>query len=296
MFGYERKNRVKIFCIVVIYNSEVVNSITVRNLTKLVNDDFVILVADNSSENYLESNERYCRDNGIVHLIMEGNLGLSVATNRALDYIDGNDVNNDDIVITLNDDTAIDEKYIEILKKNVVDNPNIDIFVPYMQGQNRILYSPAKKGFFKNHYLNTMEQEIPQNKFFAIYSGCSCRWGVYIDYRFDENIFMDLIDTNFCDDQRMLGKKFKKIDYIIQQNYALKNKGLSANTVKHRMMIWIPDFFQYCKKKKVRLLGFIPSIFAHGIMYAIKTRSIRILFWMIGRGYYILFTGRKYNE
>ena len=270
-----------IYCPIVIYNSYVENSPAVKKLKEKKCENCVIIVVDNSSKDIVEKNRFYCKQNEIIHLDMGGNIGLSKATNKALEYIAQLCPDDNDLVVTLNDDTAVTIDYIEMLKVEADSNPDVDIFAPYMQGQNGVLYSPAKAGFFKNHYMNNTDEDIPQNKFFAIYSCCSCKWIVYKNYRYDEKLFMDLIDNNFCDDQRRIGRKFKSINLILQQNYALKNDGLTMEKIQRRWKIWIPDFLVYCKKNNLRMLGYYPAIAARGVMLSLKCKDIRFWFWGI---------------
>lgn len=55
-----------------------------------------------------------------------------------------------------------------------------------------------------------------------------------------------IIDNDFCDYQRSLGRKFEKLNIVLQHNFALKNKGLTLEQIQKRYRIWIPDFLTYC--------------------------------------------------
>lgn len=46
-------------------------------------------------------------------------------------------------------------------------------------------------------------------------SGTSAKWLIMKNYRFDEGIFMDLLDNDFCDYQRSLGRKFEKLNIVL---------------------------------------------------------------------------------
>lgn len=284
----------KIFCTIVFYNSYIEKSAAISNLIKAINiDDCEVIAVDNSVvDKYLEANLQFCKRKKITYLRMDGNIGLSKATNKALDYIKRQNPEENDIVITLNDDTSVTNEFILDVREKAQKYKEYDIFVPYMQGQNGIYYSPAKAGFFKNYHPETLDTFIPQDRFFAIYSCCACKWKVYKDYRYDEKLFMDLIDNNFCDDQRTLGRKFMPLKIVIQQNYALKNEGLSMDRIQNRWKIWVPDFLTYCKKKKMRLVGYYLSIAARGVMFSIKCKNIKFWFW--GMSYAIkCFRGNK---
>ena len=70
-----------------------------------------------------------------------------------------------------------------------------DVFVPVIYGQNGVIYSPNEVGWLKGKYISSPEQKIPQNKFNAINSCLAVRLRVYKEYMYDENLFMDCVDT-----------------------------------------------------------------------------------------------------
>ncbi len=93
---------------------------------------------------------------------------------------------------------------------------------------------------------------------------------------------MDVIDNDFCYDQRALGKRFKKLNIVIQQNYALKNKNLSFERIQGRLKIMLPDLWVFCKKKWQRRIGYIPDVAARGVMYSYQCKNPKMWFWMMG--------------
>ena len=126
----------------------------------------------------------------------------------------------------------------------------------------------------------------------CIASATASRKKVFDNYRFDEGIFMDLIDNNFCDDQRKLGRKFETLPIVIQQNLALKNPDLTYKKVRQRYSIWIPDFLYYCKKDKKRLLGYFPAVAARGIMLSVQCKNPAFFCWAVAYSIRCLFKGR----
>lgn len=269
-----------IYCIIVVYNSDISKSIAYNNIVGCDISACHIIVVDNSINGI--DNMPYCsKHTNTVLLQMKKNIGLTKGMNKGLDYVASLNPNPLDLVVMLNDDTAINKDFFDLLLERVSIG-TADIYAPIMQGQNGVFYSPCTQGFFKNHYIRTVNDVPPQNKFLAIMSGTAATWEIMQDYRFDENIFMDLLDNDFCDHQRALGRKFEKLDIVIQQNLALKNKGLTYEKIQSRYKIWIPDFLTYCRKKDGRIIGFLPAVAARGVMLSFQCRNPLFWFWSMG--------------
>ena len=269
------------YFISVIYNSRLEDSVAVINLLKNRKNSYKIIVIDNRTDGKTFENAKFAKENSIVYICKNMNLGLSKATNLALEYLRTLDINDSDIVTTVDDDTAISQQYLQLLEKESQKYLDVDIFAPFMQGQNGVYYSPAKQGYFKNFDVRSINQIIPQRKFYAIFSCCSSRWRVLKNYRFDEDIFVDYIDHNYCYDQRQKGRKFKQIKVVIQQNFALKNKGISREKMQARIQILINDWLAYCWNRPIRLAGYIPYWVVRGAMYSIKVSSLKLWLWTI---------------
>lgn len=269
-----------IYCIIVIYNSRLSESIAYNNILNCKMNNCKVVVVDNSI-NGIDNSNCSSEDNNTILIAMGENIGLTKGMNVGLNYVASLEPDDEDIVILLNDDTAVTKEFFTILL-NAVDEKSADIYAPIMQGQNGVYYSPCKQGFFKNSYIKSIKETPPQDRFLAIMSGTAATWGIFKDYRFDENIFMDLLDNDFCDYQRAKGRTFKKIDIVIQQNLALKNKGLTFDRIQRRYKIWIPDFLTYCRKESGRIWGFLPAIAARGIMLSYQCKNPLFWFWAMG--------------
>lgn len=277
------ENKINLHCIIVIYNANISESVTFNNIVNAKLEYCRIIVMDNSDNiDFKVKNKETCKSNSSTYIDMGGDLGLSKAFNAGIDYLYEQSVSQSDIVVFLNDDTDITKEFLLELPKIALKETEFDVFAPIMQGQNGILYSPARQGFFKNKYPKTIDEEIPQNKFFAIASCCSCRLSIFNDYRFDENIFMDVIDNDFCYEQRKKGTKFYKINVVIQQKFFLKSGNLTYKSLQGRLKFMLPDLWVFCKKKPLRMLGYLPDVVARGIMYSYQTKSIKMWFWMMG--------------
>lgn len=269
-----------IYCIIVIYNSRLSESIAYNNILKCNMSNCKIVVVDNSI-NGIDNSSCSSENDNTVLITMGENIGLTRGMNVGLNYVASMEPDDDDIIILLNDDTSITEEFFTLLL-DAVNKKSGDIYVPIMQGQNGVYYSPCKQGFFKNSYIKSINETPSQDRFLAIMSGTASTWNVFKDYRFDENIFMDLLDNDFCDYQRAQGRTFKKLEIVIQQNLALKNKGLTFERIQRRYKIWIPDFLTYCRKKEGRIWGFLPAVAARGVMLSYQCKNPLFWFWAMG--------------
>ncbi len=286
-------NKLKIFCVIVIYNSKVSESVTFNNIVNVDMKNCYLIVVDNSVTDKIKNeNSAFCSIKERCYYVDSGgNVGLSKGLNIGIDYVYENfAIMDQDLIIQLNDDTEVNEKYFFLLQERAEQDKDIDIFAPIIQGQDGVYYSPAYNNFFKHKHIKTTQDNIPQKRFMCIASGTAARKKVFDDYRFDEQIFMDLIDNNFCDDQRSFGRKFEKLNIVIQQNFALKNADLTYERIQKRYRIWIPDFLMYCKKKPERLLAYIPAVAARGIMLSGQCKNPRFFFWCVGYSVKMLFT------
>ena len=129
--------------IIVVYNKQIIDSITCDKIKHISNLDIEFIIVDNSEQNM--GNEQVCAAYGYKYLGMNGNKGLSKAYNAAIDHT------NAEIIIFFDDDTEVNSDYFEKLNEAVLDNPDVDIFAPIVYGQDGIIYSPNEFNFLRNH-------------------------------------------------------------------------------------------------------------------------------------------------
>lgn len=271
-----KNTKLKIVAIVVIYNKQVCESITCQNIQSIANDVEIIAV-DNST--IRTSNKQYCKNNGIKYLSMNGNKGLSKAYNAAINLC-----MDSDIIILFDDDTEVTIDYFECLLKNANLYLDIDIFAPYIKGQDGIIYSPNEFNFLKNHLIHSKGQFIPQDTFNAISSCLAIRTKVFDKYRFNEALFVDQVDQFFFYEQRKLGRTFGVLDIEIVQNFYQRGSTLTPETGWKRLHLRIIDVFRHAKlmgNRKYILLAFIKCC-GLGIQIGKKSRSLLVLIKAIG--------------
>lgn len=261
--------------VVVVYNKNVNDSLTIQELRRIKNHSIDIIIVDNSTKDY--DNEISCVKNNWKYISMHGNSGLSKAYNSALDYIG----NKKCIIIWLDDDTMITQEYFDVLSFETISNPQIDIFAPIIKGQDGKFWSPNEYYYLKNKQLRSEDGHISEKRFNAINSCTAVRSEVYTNYRYTENLFLDQVDHQFFEDQRELGRKFKKMDIVINHNFSTKNKMDSIESVKNRYSIMIPDFLTFCNKSTIRYtIGWF-KVLGWGIRESLRYKKPGFLIWVI---------------
>lgn len=260
----------KYTAIVIVYNKNIKDSVTCSCLGKILTDNFEVIIVDNSTSDM--GNMKECQVLGYKYISMGGNKGLSKAYNAAIENT------NADVLILLDDDTEINQKYMEILNEAVVNHPNVDIFAPIVYGQDGVIYSPNEFNFIKNKLIKKPEQNVSQERFNAIASCLAIRKIVFDNYRFNESLFVDQIDQYFFCEQRRLGRKFMKIEAIIQQNFYQRGEALAPIDAWRRMSLRLVDIMQHARlmgEIRYIFLGFIKCL-GLTIQIAIKSKSFLV--------------------
>lgn len=226
----------RILCNCCFIQQKIQESITISHLMQLKEEQLHIIVLDNSTDDYVVENKEYFPIDLLTYHSMGGNVGLSKAYNYALSIL--KDKSEDDIVIWFDDDTPVKQEYFDCLKNKVVDK-TFDVFVPVIYGQNGVIYSPNESGWLKGKYIQSLEQQIPQNKFNAINSCLAVRLKAYKGYTYDEGLFMDCVDTKLFDDFRKKELKFCTLPVKIYQNFFQRSDSRNVQKYWNRFRIRI---------------------------------------------------------
>jgi len=130
-------------CLVVVYNLVCENSITLNSLLQTRNADLNIIVCDNSIVSQIKKNNvLFSKRNAIKYIDMEGNSGLSIAYNRALQ-----EVTNDSWLVIFDQDSKIDVKYFDKLSESIVKYPDIYMHVPIVNSKKTQISPSLSKGY-----------------------------------------------------------------------------------------------------------------------------------------------------
>lgn len=278
--------------VIVLYNKLLTCSLAIQNLKEMDIDLLHIIILDNSTErNICSKNKDLASKWGIAYYAMDGNIGLSKAYNFALDLLKEN--NKKDIVVWLDDDTNITEQYFVSLREKI-ETTDCEVFVPIIYGQDGVIYSPNEVGILKNTYLKDPISSIDYRKFNAINSCLSVKLEIYEDYRYDERLFMDSVDTKFFDYLRSKGTKFCILPISIQQNFFQRNPYLESNKTWNRFENRIKDTMVYGQDTfKFTLAGWIRGC-GWGIVYGLKLKSVSFWVKCCTLSTYMFFTNVKH--
>ena len=236
-------DELKITAVMVLYNRRAAESGTIARLRK--REDVGLLLVDNSDVR--TDNSRFCAENGVPYLSMQGNKGLSRAYNAALDRLFAEGAGADDVVVLLDDDTDVPGFYFDLLRQALAERPEVDIFAPVVRGQDGVVYSPNSFRFLKNRLLEDPRTQAEQDSFNAVNSGLAVRMRVFRNYRYNEALFLDEVDHCFCREQRLLGRKFGVLDIVLDQQFHQRGESLSPDSAWRRLRIRIPDIFRHAR-------------------------------------------------
>lgn len=263
---------------IVVFNSCVENSIILKqNITS--NKDVRVIVFDNSTDRNLQNvNRNFIRDKSdLLYMTNGGNIGLSCAYNKMLDYIKNQDIVNtdNDYVMWIDDDTDVSSDLIEQVRTGI--NQGYDIILPKIEGQDGIIYSPNERGRIRNNLVLNRGNKIDLSKINGINSCLTVKLSIFNDFEYDESLFLDQVDQFFFDKMRKRNLRYLIIEHVVKQNFSQRNT-IRKQEYLSRFAIRKKDILQYGKispdsnifycRVKVLLLG---------IQFAFKSGSIKYL-------------------
>ena len=271
-----------IFPVIVVYNKAIADSITLKRIGESDIPHNNVVVVDNSTSDYGVGD--YCKFLGYNYISMNGNAGLSKAYNKALEFLWAR-AEVDDLVMWLDDDTDVPPEYFNTLQSEAEGNPSADVFMPVIIGQDRGIYSPNEGGFMKSKFMKTENEEIDMSKINGINSCLAVRYRVFDNYRYTEDLFMDLTDNQFFDDMRHRGAVVKIIRTVIHQSFFQRGTEANIDSVINRFRLRIADFMIYARKKgKCFLPMALIKSYGWGVVTGKKYHSLKILFVCVCQG------------
>lgn len=258
-----------IYFVMVIYNKQLKD---VDSLSKIFpykgRGKYKIITIDNSDwKSILEVNKMNSNNYlNITYIASGGNIGLSAAYNKALHIIKGNQDNFNSYVCWLDDDTQIDDEFLDNLFIEI--RKGYDVIVPKVKARDGFIYSPNERGKLRNNFVLNKGKKIRKNKFNAINSCLTVKSKIYKSFKYDENLFLDQVDQLFFDSLNYENLKFKILDAVVFQNFSQMNN-FTDNKYTKRFEIRTKDILEYGRISpknnvflgmiKVLLLGFLFS-------------------------------------
>lgn len=263
----------KLVAIMVVYNTNVLESRAYKCI-KTANN-IRLIVCDNST--IVNDNKSLVERDGNIYLSMHGNIGLSKAYNKAIDYLMDEIYDEFDYIILMDDDTYFPEEYFNELNKKVI-NSNVDIFLPVVFDEtgNAGYLSPSimKKGYC--HRAKDIKS-IKQNELCGINSGMVIKKEIFEDYRYNEKIFLDYIDHNFIRDMRLRRKKVDVLETKLTQCFSSSSD--SKPSAEKRFKIFKKDINVFYKNGFINRLLYHYILFRRRISLFERFQDFKVFFW-----------------
>lgn len=225
-----------IYCILVIYNKEVHHSPSYCFINN--HKDIPLIVCDNSTQDY--KNKETVLGDGNIYLSKHENIGLSKAYNMALDAIQLQDVKEQSYVMFMDDDTELNEEYIEWVLHASLEK---DVYLPIVTDEIGIL-SPSQ---FVNGISKRIDSldALHMGAVTGINSGMLVNFDIFNDYRFNEELFLDYVDHNFLYDMKLKKKSIGIFDVEIHQHFS--GNGTDKKQAFSRFQIYKQDSKSFYK-------------------------------------------------
>lgn len=256
-----------IYCVIVIYNKFIGDSITFKCLSKI--NGLNLVICDNSTKNF--NNKELANLSSFTYIDMNGNKGLSKAYNAAINLLQ----NKTGFLCLFDDDTFIPENYFDIFIKDA-KNSNADIFLPIVTDEVGIL-SPCKfKGLKVARIKNT--NELNCTNITGINSGMFINLGIFESYRYDESYFLDYIDHDFLRTMKKNGTKIKVLSVNLEQNFSGNNNTNLEGALK-RFKIYKKDFVHFYQKNLLSRTFACFSILKRKIILSLRFKNMK--FWFV---------------
>lgn len=263
----------RINIIIVIYQSLIDESKAYASLRKQ-SDFFNLFVVDNSTQDTLiRENAKFAEDHGIIYRSKSDNLGLSRAYNLALDLISKR-AEGEFWMITLDQDTELSAEYLS----EVIDISN-------KEGQN-VVYCPSvfsKQGKISplpmhRMYTRVFQKSENQEILCCINSGLLWHSTLFENLRYDESIFLDMIDYDIFMQLHQNNKSNSVIPMMSSIHQEFSGDAISTlSKDRTRFGIYTKDFTYFCRKWHIKKSHYFRVLYRRALNLSISHRSFSFL-------------------
>lgn len=273
----------KILATVVIYQKKPAESSTLISLSSLKcqwKDHVRLLLWDNSPEPWDEGTTDQAKK--MLGLPMEyrhnggANIGLSTLYNRTIA-----ELSDDEFIWLLDDDSHFDSSILEQMEKAVDECPAIDLFLPLVYSNHRLV-SPAQMKLFKGRFLKEIKPGVTSSK-----NRTAINSGMMIHSRYlkgdfegyDEELTFYGTDNDFMMKYRRQRKQFYVIDYNMTHSLDFYEKDESYEKKSARFVEQNRAWIHLMRRE-----GWLATIavqlylFAFSCKYAIVHHDLRYMF------------------
>ncbi len=261
--------------VVVVYNVFCGDSPTCKALENHRDLCGTVLIFDNSTRDL--GNRAWCEKRGFSYLGGEGNLGISKAYNKSLDFI--REKESVEIVCLFDDDTHVNKAYFEsLLLAAQEEKPSV--FLPLIYTGETLL-SPCRldDNFLVAPFSNEKEALCyTGNDLSGINTGMAIRRSVFSEYRYDENVFLDGVDHRFMLDMRGRGVLIRVFPYRCHHEFSGAERPPKKAALT-RFCIYAKDY-RYLLKN--RPLAYLKLVGKRALRLTLQYRSLAFVKILLG--------------
>jgi rhamnosyltransferase len=264
-----------IHIIIVIYNISLNESKSYKTCLKISQkNNITIWLMDNSDI----PNGDPCIQN-IKYIPMNGNQGLSKAYNKAISMVP---YNSNNIVILLDQDTSINEEYFEKVLEVYNENKNVLLLAPYVYDKNGLL-SPCKI-FINKAWRIKLKPFKSFKRISLINSGLCIRADVFKKIKYNKNLFLDYIDHDFIKRYKNIFG-YETISFINIRFYQEFSGSIQEplNKKYKRYKIYIKDYIEYSKTRKIYLLIAYFIIILRAFKLSLQYKTFKFILAILGK-------------
>lgn len=259
--------------LIVLYKETILSS---RTVSSLINNcrteikDAILFLWDNSPVIMEQRYFEILDENKIKYEYSHTpeNLPLSEIYNKVVNIYR---IQNYDLLFLFDQDSDITPLYFESIKNAYTQNPDINLFVPYIVVENKIV-SPGDIGLYTGRYWSKKRTgRIEAKNRIAIASGMLIRFDCFVaqNLEFDENLLFYGIDTKFCIDYSRKNKWIYVIDYQLTHSLSIFEN--ESNKLKINRLRSHGSSLRYIFRKN--LLGYLLA----SISYSFKLIRLKVL-------------------
>jgi GT2 family glycosyltransferase len=190
-----------------------------------------VVVCDNSTD--ANDNAAQAADFGVIYLPMGDNRGLSAAYNAGAAACTG------DVVCVFDDDTAVGGDYFEAVASLYKSGREWDVALSLVMSGADVL-SPCEFDGYRAHPFTSPLEVRESDRLSGINSGMTVKRSTFSRVRYDERLFLDLVDHRFIQDARAAGLKVVYLrGPVLRQDFSLDTD--SASQAASRLQIFERD-------------------------------------------------------
>lgn len=248
----------KIYAVVVIYNINCAGSPTCQALRRMDDPELTVLIYDNSTRDF--GNLVDCQELGWRYMGGDGNVGLSKAYNRCIDFL--TEQGAEGFLCLFDDDTDITPAYFTALREAASSGGAL--FAPLVMSNGRLLSPCRINGCYQTALFPDEKAAFAYagDDMTAINSGMAAALSVFDDYRYDENIFLDGVDHTFVKDMAARGIRLRLLNYHCQHQFSGDEKPPKAAAL-IRFQIYAKDHAYIFRNQKASYWYLVGKRAAH---------------------------------